>query len=592
MKASKPTVLRTSSLEEILDRQTLRRLAGARAFERGEDYCASGQVGAVSERDGILSAKVQGTQAYRVKLWREGDALDYSCTCPVGRDGAFCKHGVALGLAWLAQKTSKTSAKGKAKALPRITLDDVHAHLLKCDKSALVDLLMQQVIQDDDLRRRLLMEAAGNAPGGLDLATYRQAIDEAVDLGGYVDYREVGAYADGINGAIDGIEKLLKRGHAAESIELIEHALMAVEHALGSVDDSNGEVGGLLERLQELHHLACKKAKADPEVLAQRLFAWELRTEWDTFYGAAQSYADVFGKKGLATYQRLAEEEWAKVPTLRPGRDDRDAYPHRFRITQIMETLAEQAGDVEALIAIKQRDLSSAYSYLRIAEAYQAAGKHDPAMSWAERGIEAFPARTDSRLREFLADAYHRRKRHDEAMDLIWALFVETPGLHAYQRLVGHAERSGQHAPWQDKALAHLRQAIIRAGQKRSVDHWSGPPDRSILVSIFLWEKNMEAAWAEAQAGGCSSALWLELAARREKSHPQDALAIYLKQIPPTLDRTNDEAYRQAIVLLRQVRNLMTQLGGEQDFGTYLSGIRETWKRKRNFMKLLDHVRW
>jgi uncharacterized Zn finger protein len=585
--------LSTSSLEEVIERSVLRRMAGSRAFDRGEDYVANAQVGAITERDGTLNAKVNGTQTYRVKLWREGDALDYSCNCPVGRDGAFCKHGVALGLAWLAQKTSKTSVSGKAKGLPRITLDDVRAHLLKRDKNALVDLLMRQAIGNDDLRRRLLMEVAGNAPGGLDLATYRQAIDEATNAGGYVDYHEVGAYADGINGAIDGVEKLMERGHAAEAIELFEHALMAVEQALGVVDDSNGEVGGLLERLQELHHLACKKAKVDPEALAQRLFTWELRTEWDTFFGAAQSYADVFGKKGLATYQRLAEAEWAKVPTLRHGRDDRDAYPHRFRITHIMESLAQQTGDVEALIAIKQRNLSSAYAYLQIAEAYQAAGKHDPAMSWAERGIEAFPARTDVRLREFLADIYHRCKRHDDAMGLIWALFIEIPGLHAYQRLVGHAERSGQYALWQGKALTHLRQAIVRAGQKRPVNHWSGPPpDRSILVSIFLWEKNVEAAWAEAQAGGCSSALWLELAAKREKSHPQDALEIYQKQIGPILDRTNDEAYRQAITLLRQVSKLMTRLGGPPDFVAYLSNIRQTWKRKRNFMKLLDHVHW
>jgi uncharacterized Zn finger protein len=39
-------------------------------------------------------AKVQGTRPYRVELWIEEGDLEYSCTCPVGADGEFCKHCV------------------------------------------------------------------------------------------------------------------------------------------------------------------------------------------------------------------------------------------------------------------------------------------------------------------------------------------------------------------------------------------------------------------------------------------------------------------------------------------------------------------
>lgn len=38
-----------------------------------------------------------------------------------------------------------------------------------------------------------------------------------------------------------------------------------------------------------------------------------------------------------------------------------------------MEAQASQTGDVEAVVAIKRRDLSSAYAYLQIAETYRAA---------------------------------------------------------------------------------------------------------------------------------------------------------------------------------------------------------------------------
>lgn len=84
----------------------------------------------------------------------------------------------------------------------------------------------------------------------------------------------------------------------------------------------------------------------------------------------------------------------------------------------------------------------------------------------------------------------------------------------------------------------------------------------------------------------------MELAAKREKTHPQDALEIYQRQIEPTLDHTNNEAYRQAVVLLRKVRALLGQLGRQTDFTQYMTDIRVNYKRKRNFIKLLDRARW
>jgi len=253
-----------SALEKALDRRTLRRMAGARSFERGEDYFADGQVRALAEHEGTLTARVLGTREYRVKLWVEEGDVEFSCTCPVGTDGAFCKHCVAVGLAWLEQgKEGKTSPGKPGK--PSLTMDDVRVFLAGQEKDALVGMLMEQAMEDDRLRQRLLMKAARKAPKGLDIATYRQAIDDAVDTGGFVDYRSAHDYAQGVENVADSIEGLLKEGHAAEVIDLAEHALGAVEDAMGSIDDSDGCMGGILERLQEIHHAACRKRSPTPK---------------------------------------------------------------------------------------------------------------------------------------------------------------------------------------------------------------------------------------------------------------------------------------------------------------------------------------
>jgi uncharacterized Zn finger protein len=589
--ASKDRPIKASSpFAAFLERSALHRMGGARSFERGEDYFLNGQVKALAENEGTITAKVQGTRPYRVKLWIEEDDLEYSCTCPVGADGEFCKHCVAVGLRWLENIEQRNSENGEQAS--GVTMKDVRTYLSGQDKSALVNMLVEHAMEDDRLRQRLLMKTAKKGDKGIDLITYRYAIDEAVEVDGFVNYRSAYEYAIGIDEVIDSVEELLKEGYADEVIELAEHALEAVEEAMGSVDDSDGNMGSILERLQDLHHRACKKAKPDPEALARRLFEWELRTDYDTFYGATEIYADVLGRKGLAVYRTLAEAEWAKVPALGPGRDDPEKYAKRFRITHIMETLARQTGDVEAVVAVKNRDLSLAYHYLQIAEIYKNARKHDLAMEWAERGIKAFPERTDSRLRDFLAQEYHRRKRHDEAMALIWAEFTESSSLEQYKKLKDHAQRIEQWESWREKALDYLRSEIARAKDQRHKNRWPWyhHADHSDLVRMFLWEKDEQAAWREAQEGGCSNDLWLELAAKRDKDHPEDALPIYQRQIEPTLNQKNNQAYEETISLLRKVRELMVRLERKDEFTNYLANIRATHKPKRNFMKLLERA--
>lgn len=216
------------------------------------------------------------------------------------------------------------------------------------------------------------------------------------------------------------------------------------------------------------------------------------------------------------------------------------------------------------------------------------------ALKWAERGLQAFPERTDSRLREFLADEYHRRKRHEEAVVLMWADFTGSPFLEQLRNLKRHADRVAQWPAWRNKALAHMREQIATAKRAASKNRWgwSARADQSELVRVFLWEKDVEAAWREAQEGGCANDLWMTLAAKREKDHPEDVLPIYQRQVESTLDQKNNEAYRAALGLLRKVRSLMVRLKREADFTLYLESVRSAHKPKRNFMKLLERAKW
>lgn len=575
----------------------IRGLTDSRSWKRGVGYYEQGNVISLLEDKDKIIGKVSGTRNYKVKLWREDGQLDGTCSCPMGDAGVFCKHCVAMGLTYLEGGVDSVgggaSRRKAAKSKPAITLKDIRKYLAGRKTETLVEIIMDQAAEDDNLRERLMMKAARLGRKGPDLPTFKQAIKEATNTRGFVDYHSVHDFTRRIDNAVDCVEELLADGYAQEVIELAEYAIGRVEQALGEMDDSDGYMGDTLERLQEIHHKGCVEAKPAPESLAKRLFKWELATDWNTFYGAVETYADVLGEKGLAVYRDLAEAQWRKIPQLKPGQMERSYYGSRFRLKSIMEALARIDGDTEALVAVKSKDLSSAYSFIKIAQVYEEAGRSDKALEWAEKGLKAFPEDTDSRLREFLANEYHRRKRHSEAMELIWANFVEHPGLETYTALKKHADRAKEWSNWRKKAIEHIRALIGGAKKDKSQTcrSWYRWQDHSMLVEIFIWEKDIEAAWNEAQTGGCSDYLWMQLAGKREKDHPAEAVTVYRDQVEPIVQQTNNRAYREAILLIKKIRVLMKGLGKEEEFAEYVSSLKVEYKRKRNFMKLLDRMR-
>lgn len=573
-----------NAISNALNKDTLRRMAGQITFERGEHYFARGKVASLLEYQGMIIAKVSGNNSYQVKLRIEDSKIQFSCTCPMGQEGVFCKHNVAVGLACLDRKTSGLVEE------PTITMNHVGRWLESQNKEVLVKIIVEQALNDERLLRQLFLKVTKNRSDGVDVAAYKKAIEEAVYINDFISYREAYDYASGIDDVIDSIEELLEDNHAVEVVELVDYTLNAVEGAINRVDDSSGTVGGILERLQDIHLKSCRKAEIEPEELATQLFEWELRTGFDTFYGAMKTYADILGEKGLAKYRELAESEWAKVPVLAPGSDIKEKYGCRFRITSIMESLAKETGKVEAVIAIKKNDLSSAWNYLQIAETYKEAGKNDLALEWAEEGVKAFHDRTDSRLRAFLIAEYLCRKRYDEAMSIAWQEFMESPTLNQYCKLKGYASQIDQWQLWRPKALEFIRNKISQKKNKneRSRYSWSCDTGHTVLVQIFLWENDVETAWKEASEGGCSDSLWMELANKRKETHSEDVIPIYQKALETAIDRKNNEAYSQAVEFLKVIEALMTHLERRTEFMRYLDSIRVAHKPKRNLMKLLQ----
>lgn len=76
----------------MFDLDRIKKLCGVRAFAKASMIRES-EIEGLTEKDGRLVATVRGTLPYSVELWVEGTRkAAWSCNCPQGEDGKFCKH--------------------------------------------------------------------------------------------------------------------------------------------------------------------------------------------------------------------------------------------------------------------------------------------------------------------------------------------------------------------------------------------------------------------------------------------------------------------------------------------------------------------
>jgi uncharacterized Zn finger protein len=247
------------------------------------------------------------------------------------------------------------------------------------------------------------------------------------------------------------------------------------------------------------------------------------------------------------------------------------------------------SGAVADQIAVRERDLSSPYSFLQIAELCRSHGEHDAALAWAERGIAAFPDNADSRLRAFLVEEFRRRGRNGDALAQSWAGFLDRPTLETYQQLAIDANACGE---WTARRTAALDLLQGRAPSRAdAVAHrWHGR-DNTELVRVFLCENDLELAWRAASEGGCKDTLWLELADRRRAQYPDDALTVYRNHVERTIAGKDKRSYAEATRLMKQmIGPLFVECGRAADFDSYLAEVRATHRQKRNLMKLMDQL--
>jgi uncharacterized Zn finger protein len=544
------------------DVDALRNLAGEKVFARGKEYHRGGQVEILFIEPRRVVAQVAGTEDYRTVMTGAGKSISGECSCPASEQWGFCKHMVAVALA---ANDAKAGAGG--------TLERIRGNLKSKDVDALVEMIVNLAERDVALYRKLEMAAAlGDSDDRTLEASLRKAIDKATQTHGYVDYGDMREWAAEVDEVLDAIAALVAGKRYGLALKLVDHALSKVEKAMESLDDSDGHCGGLLHRLGEMHLAVCEAMRPDPVKLAKELFDREVNAPHDVFYDAAAHYSGVLGEAGLAEYRRLTVAAWEKLPPRAQKRGARPAYDSDYEtLKRLMDFFAGRDGDVAAQLALRKSDLSSPWDYLELAEFCLAQGQEDDALKHAEEGLWVFEdERTDERLVDFAVKLLIKKKRKQDAEALLWRTFEKSPGFELYGKL-----RSAGGASVRQRAIAFLEARL--ASEKPS--QWHFPS--SLLIEVLMAEKMLAQAWQIASRHGAAGDVMEQLAMASEATHPAQSLAVFARRVEELVN--TGAGYEEAARLIAR----MGRLRSAAEQAAYVRGLRETYRRKRNFMKLL-----
>jgi uncharacterized Zn finger protein len=562
------------------DVATLREFAGGKVFARGVAYHEDGQVEIVSIDNARVVARVIGSEVYRSQLDGTGKKFSGECSCPAFSDWGFCKHLVATALA-----ANDLHPGELEKATSRLT--KIRDFLRAKGVEPLVEMIMGIAERDPELLRDIELSATvATADDQTLFVQFKKAITEATRTHGFVEYREARAWAAKIEHVLEQIEALIQSGRADLVLRLLDHFYARMDDALNNIDDSDGQGGGVYAKACEIHLASCRASKPEPVALARELFGRELDSDWDFFHSASETYADVLGDAGLAEYRRLANEAWRTIKPLRAGgrqvHDDQSSA--RYRLGAVLECFAARDGDVDARIAIRAKDLSTAYAYLGIAQLCLNHGRDAEALKWAEEGLWQFEDHPDQRLVFFSADLYRRIGREKDADELLWQTFERLPSIELYRRLKSAAS-SGKAAVAAvcDRVIELLRAKLDKSEAKA---RWSSP--RELLLQVLVSEKRLDEAWEVVRGHGCGEPQLVELAKVSEHSHPDAALSAYAQSVERFVGLGGQPNYEEAGKLIARMQSIRERLDASAEHARFLADFMRRHKAKRNMMKLLQ----
>ncbi len=547
-------------------------LASKKVFQRGEDYFYSGNVSNLTFDGNKYTAKVSGTQDYRVTVWQENNQWLANCNCPYDWED-YCKHSVAVMLAILASQgklkkegfsknisSSKTPIK-KVKPIKEIIKKLNQRNLQK----VVLDLLKIHPEIEDHLR--ILTTTRKDSLAKRSVTDYKKIIK--LTIPSFVDYYHTQEALIGTQEAEKLALSFIQKKDYSEAIKIYQAVFEVLIKALQHTDDSDGFFGDEIRFSFEKWTNCVLKLKnfEERKPYFDYIFKKFDNDDWEGFSFAGELLEIVVDKTSNSQdYQYLLEKVERQEKDL-PSKKDQEDYHFSFQksfFVNLQLDLLDKLKKQKDFFNLAQQNLSDGQVLIKFLKKFIKLKKDKQALQTAEKYFHKILPGYKEEVAQILLLLYQKFKDQDKEKEILFWLFFNNQNFDYYHALKKLCQKDKDWSNWKEKILKTLKA--------------KGHPHT--LIEVYFREKMIDEILTLAKHSDGEHVLE-SIAQGLAKSHPKDSFWIYQKLVSNFLIGYVGRSYYQSTCRwLRQ----MKKLGFSQEFKEFVESLREKYYNRPAFL--------
>jgi hypothetical protein len=439
-----------------LSESVIATLAGEAAYKRGLEYYNEGRVEQLNIIDTQISANVEGQQRYQVTLNHTAKVFDGCCDCPASDNFDFCKHCVAVSLAYYYQTQTNLEMADAGAA------DAVRLYLNTFTKPELVEDLNRLIESDQNVYDHWLLRAE-IASGNLSSKDLRKRITQAIPYkpSGLWRPQEVANYFSEVKLALTVLEQAVLALDAHKAIKLVIYSIERVEKALETIEDRASYQGDLQAQLKRWFHLtlSAPQWQANERVSLLCKLILDEKFSYQTL-NLPNGVLELISNKESEDLIEAVSKAWSKMPPPKKGGTSQKSLYTRLESmlledaqllnnkTRELEILAKGAVDTDRCLklvgkCIDYQRLDEASKWLDYASLVQTLRSHDVA------AIETYQI-----------DLWLAQGEFDKALAAQWTRFEESEEPSDLKESFQTAKKIHQERAYLQQGIAHLNSKI------------------------------------------------------------------------------------------------------------------------------------
>jgi hypothetical protein len=269
----------------------------------------------------------------------------------------------------------------------------------------LAELLLEVTATDATAKRRLRLELASRGGGNV-AGEIRKRLISIAKSRSFVDWRKVKTLAKDLEAQREAIVAYIAPTNPSEAFELLWHVLEMAPSIYERCDDSNGEIGSVIEFARDDLGAVAAHAGQAAIALADRVFEAVCANDYGQFDGLIEITAHALGPEGLNRLKTKFDELAAALPndavagerrvteigTRGPVyQDDYERSGHARLVRSALTQIADALGDVDGFAGqYSDEEQTNPAIAASIAERMLSVGRADEALAALQKAASGF----------------------------------------------------------------------------------------------------------------------------------------------------------------------------------------------------------